>query len=198
MRVISGQCKGKRLFSVRGLNLRPTSDRVREAIFDILQDQIEGRQVLDLFAGTGALGIEALSRGAGRAVFVEESPRSLAALRKNIEECRLRDRARVLARDVKTGIKILENQGESFQIIFLDPPYGKGFVPQTLEALAVSSILSPHTLIVAEHAATDPAFSIPRLEGVDVRKYGGTLVSFFRRQEEATELNPKAIKRSAL
>ncbi len=198
MRVISGQCKGKRLFSVRGLNLRPTSDRVREAIFDILQDQIEGRQVLDLFAGTGALGIEALSRGAGRAVFVEESAPSLTVLRKNIEECRMKDRAQVLAREVKSGIKILEAKGESFQIIFLDPPYGKEFVPKTLKALATSSIVSPDTLIVAEHAATDPAFSIPHLERVDARKYGGTLVSFFRMQEEAKEFNPEVIKRSAL
>jgi 16S rRNA G966 N2-methylase RsmD len=104
----------------------------------------------------------------------------------------------VLAREVTTGIKILEDQGESFQIIFLDPPYGQGFVPKTLEALAASSIVSPHTLIVAEHAVTDPAFSIPHLERVDVRKYGGTLVSFFRMQEGATEFNPKVIKRSAL
>ena len=198
MRVISGRCKGKRLFSVRGLNLRPTSDRVREAIFDILQDQIEGRKVLDLFAGTGALGIEALSRGAGRAVFVEESPRSLTALRKNIEECRMKDRAQVLAREVKSGIRILEAKGESFHIIFLDPPYGKGFVPKTLKALATSSIVSPDTLIVAEHAATDPAFSIPHLECVDARKYGGTLVSFFRTQKETMEFNSKANKRSAL
>ena len=198
MRVISGQCKGKRLFSVRGLDLRPTSDRVREAIFDILQNQIEGRQVLDLFAGTGALGIEALSRGAGRAVFVEENPRSLTVLRKNIEECRVKDRAQVLAREVNTGIKILEAKGESFQIIFLDPPYGQGFVLKTLEALAASSIVSPDTLIVAEHAATDPVFPIPHLERIAARKYGGTLVSFFRMQEEATEFNPKAIKRSAL
>ncbi len=197
MRVISGQCKGKRLFSVKGLNLRPTSDRVREAIFDILQDQIEGRQVLDLFAGTGALGIEALSRGAGRAVFVEESPRSLTVLRKNIEECRLKERAQVLGREVKAGNKILEDKGESFHIIFLDPPYGRGLVPKTLRALAASSIVSPETLIVAEHAAMDPISSIPPLDRVDARKYGGTLVSFFL-AEEVTELNPKTMKRSSL
>ena len=189
MRVISGTCKGKRLFSLKGLNLRPTSDRVKEAIFDILQDQIEGRQVLDLFAGTGALGIEALSRGARGAVFVEESPRSLTVLRKNIEECRVKDRARVLAREVKTGIKILEAKGESFQIIFLDPPYGKGFAHKTLKALATSSIVSPDTLIVAEHAATDDILSIPRLQRVDTRKYGGTLVSFFQLQKEPKEFN---------
>ena len=189
MRVISGTCKGKRLFSLKGLNLRPTSDRVKEAIFDILQDQIEGRQVLDLFAGTGALGIEALSRGARGAVFVEESPRSLTVLRKNIEECRVKDRAQVLAREVMTGIKILEAKGESFQLIFLDPPYGKGVAHKTLKALAASSIVSPDTMIVAEHAAADDISSIPHLERVDARKYGGTRVSFFQLQKEPKEFN---------
>jgi len=181
LRVISGQCKGKRLFSVKGPNLRPTSDRVKEAIFDILQDQIEGREVLDLFSGTGALGIEALSRGAGRAVFVEASPRCLAALRKNIEECRLVDRAHVLAREVKAAIRILEAKGESFQLIFLDPPYGKGLAHETLKHLAASSIVNRHTLIVAEHAATDDICSIPDLQRLDARKYGSTRVSFFSR-----------------
>ncbi len=198
MRVISGQCKGKRLFSVKGLNLRPTSDRVKEAIFDILQNQIEGREVLDLFAGTGALGIEALSRGARRAVFVESSPRCLTALRKNIEECRFQDRAQVLAREVKSGIKILEAKGESFQFIFLDPPYEKGFALKTLKALAVSPIVSSDTLIVAEHAVSEEISSIPPLQRVDARKYGGTRVSFFRTQKEETEFHPHTFKRSAL
>ncbi|MBU1207181.1 MAG: 16S rRNA (guanine(966)-N(2))-methyltransferase RsmD [Proteobacteria bacterium] len=189
MRIISGQWKGKRLFSVKGLNLRPTSDRVKEAIFDILQDHIAGQQVLDLFAGTGALGIEALSRGAKRAVFVEESAHSLTALRKNIEECKIKDQAQVLAREVMAGIKILEAKGESFQLIFLDPPYGKGLAHKTLKILAKSSIVSSDTLIIAEHAPTNDIFSIPHLQRVDTRKYGGTLVSFFQLQKEPTEFN---------
>ena len=189
MRVISGKWKGKRLFSVKGLNLRPTSDRVKEAIFDIVQNHIAGQQVLDLFAGTGALGIEALSRGARRAVFVEESARSLTALRKNIEECKIKDQAQVLAREALAGIKILESKGESFQLIFMDPPYGKGLAYKTLKVLATSSILSPDTLIIAEHAPMDDIFSIPHLQRVDARKYGGTLVSFFRLEKEPQESN---------
>jgi 16S rRNA (guanine966-N2)-methyltransferase len=184
LRVISGKWKGKRLSSVKGLNLRPTSDRVKEAIFDILQDHIAGQQVLDLFAGTGALGIEALSRGAKRAVFVEESPRSLMALRKNIEGCQAKDQAQVLPREVTHGIKILEAQGESFQLIFLDPPYQKGLANKALKVLAGSSIVSPDTLIIVEHSSNEELLSIPRLQRVDARKYGNTLVSFWRREEK--------------
>jgi 16S rRNA (guanine(966)-N(2))-methyltransferase RsmD len=111
LRVVSGKCKGKKLFTFKGLSLRPTSDRVKESIFDILQKFPPGEKVLDLFAGTGALGIEALSRGARRAVFVEENARSGAALRKNIEACRLSDQSELIDREAQNGLKILEERG---------------------------------------------------------------------------------------
>lgn len=189
MRVISGKLKGKKLFSLKGQSLRPTSDRVKEAIFDILQDQIRGKKVLDLFAGTGALGIEALSRGARSAVFVEESTRSLAALRKNIKECRLKEQAEVLAREAQTGIKILETRGESFELIFLDPPYGRGLARRVLQALSRSSIVSPGTLIVAEHSLSEELDSIPSWQRVDLRRYGRTQVSFFSLKKESSSGN---------
>lgn len=189
MRVISGKLKGKKLFSLKGQTLRPTSDRVKEAIFDILQDQIRGKKVLDLFGGTGALGIEALSRGARSAVFVEESTRSLAALRKNIKECRLKEQAEVLAREAQTGIKILETRGESFELIFLDPPYGRGLARRVLQALSRSSIVSPGTLIVAEHSLSEELDSIPSWQRVDLRRYGRTQVSFFSLKKESSSGN---------
>ncbi len=105
MRVISGTCKGRRLFAVKGLDLRPTSDRVKEAIFDILQDRCRDQRVLDLFAGTGALGVEALSRGARGAVFIEKNPRSLATLRKNITLCGLSEQAEIVPLDVFIGLR---------------------------------------------------------------------------------------------
>ena len=179
MRVISGNLKGRRLSSLKGQKLRPTSDRVKEAIFDILQDQIRGQKVLDLFAGTGALGIEALSRGAKWAVFVEESTRSLSALRRNLEECRLEDRAEVLGREARAAIKILEARGDSFELIFLDPPYGKGLARRALETLSRSSIVTPHTLVVAEHSLSEKLDFIPSWQRVDERRYGSTQVSFF-------------------
>jgi 16S rRNA (guanine966-N2)-methyltransferase len=180
LRVISGNLKGRRLFSLKGQRLRPTSDRVKEAIFDILQDQIRGGKVLDLFAGTGALGIEALSRGARLAVFVEGNTRSLGALHRNIEECGLKERADVLGREVWTAIGILEGRGDSFELIFLDPPYGKGLARRALEALSRSSIVGPGTVVVAEHSLTEKLDSLPSLQRVDERRYGSTQVSFFR------------------
>ena len=185
MRVISGNLRGKRLFSPKGQELRPTSDRVKEAIFDILQDQFQGQNVLDLFAGTGALGIECLSRGASKAVFVEESPRSLSALRRNIEECRLKDKTEVLGRKVLPALKILEVRGETFGLIFLDPPYDKGEVRRVLEVLSRSSILTPGALVVAEHSLSEGIDSIPSLQRVDRRQYGRTLVSFFRPEKKS-------------
>ena len=180
MRVISGNLRGRRLFSPKGQKLRPTSDRVKEAIFDILRDQFQGQNVLDLFAGTGALGIESLSRGARRAVFVEESPRSLITLRRNIEECRLKELAEVLGRAVLPALKILEARGEAFGLIFLDPPYDKGEARRVLEVLSTSSILTPGTLVVAEHSVSEEIDPIPLLQRIDLRKYGRTRVSFFR------------------
>jgi 16S rRNA (guanine966-N2)-methyltransferase len=180
LRVISGNLRGKRLFSPKGQELRPTSDRVKEAIFNILQDQFQGQNVLDLFAGTGALGIECLSRGASKAVFVDESPRSLSALRRNIEECRLKDKTEVLGRKVLPALKILEVRGETFGLVFLDPPYDKGEARRVLEVLSRSSILTPGALVVAEHSLSEGIDSIPSLPRVDRRKYGRTLVSFFR------------------
>lgn len=191
MRVIGGSLKGKKLFSAKGLNLRPTSDRVKESIFDILQDQFQGWNVLDLFAGTGALGIEALSRGAKRAVFVEGNKRSLGALRRNIEECRLKEQSEVLGREVQATIKILEARGESFELIFLDPPYGRGLARRILEALSGNSIVTPDTLVVAEHSISEGIESIPSLKRIDLRKYGRTLISFFRPEKESS--NPHSM-----
>ncbi len=178
MRVISGRLKGRKIFAPKGFDLRPTSDRVKEAIFDILQNSVRDGVVLDLFAGTGALGIEALSRGAKRAVFVEASGRSLAVLRRNIEAFRLHEESEVLAADVATGIKALARRGEAFDLIFLDPPYGKGLAHMTLRALSGGEVLGPGARIVAEHSPAEDLDSIP-LEQVDRRKYGSTLVSFF-------------------
>jgi 16S rRNA (guanine966-N2)-methyltransferase len=184
LRVISGKCKGKKLLALKGLSLRPTSDRVKEAIFDILQKFPSGKNVLDLFAGTGALGIEALSRGAQRAVFVEGSARSGAVLRRNIEACRLSDQAEVISKEVQAGLKALEERRDLFDLIFLDPPYGKGLAYRALGNLSQSRILSVNALIVAEHSPDEDLSSISSLERIHWRKYRGTEVSFFRKKEK--------------
>ena len=181
MRVISGTLKGKKLLSAKGLSLRPTSDRVRESIFDILQGKVEGLRVLDLFAGTGAMGIEALSRGAISAVFIENQESSLEILRKNLSACRMEAVTQVLAKEAEEGLRLLEGQGGSFELIFLDPPYGKGLVRRTLGRLAESRLWVPETLIVAEHSPAEEVEGVFPWERVDFRKYGGTRISFFRK-----------------
>jgi len=181
LRVISGTLKRKKLFSVKGRSLRPTSDRVRESVFDILQGIIEGRRVLDLFAGTGAMGIEALSRGALAAVFIENHPSSLDALRRNLAACRLEGVSEVLAKEAEEGLRFLEERGGNFEFIFLDPPYGKGLARETVNKLAESAILKPETLIVAEHSPAEAVEGIFPLERVDFRRYGSTRISFFRK-----------------
>jgi len=180
LRVISGKLKGKKLSATKGLSLRPTSDRVKEAIFDILQDQVQGQKVLDLFAGTGALGIEAISRGAQKAIFIEKNPPSLKALRKNIEDCHLGQQVEILAREAREGIKILEGRRESFALVFLDPPYGKGLAEKTLASLSQSSIVAPEALIITEHATTEEIRPTPPLQVIDERKYGRTKISIFQ------------------
>ena len=181
MRVISGTLKGKKLFSAKGLSLRPTSDRVRESVFDILQGIPEGLRVLDLFAGTGAMGIEALSRGAAAAVFIENHPSSLEVLRKNLTVCRLEGVSEVLAKEAEEGLQFLEGRGRSFELVFLDPPYGKGLARSILKKLAGSALLKPETLIVAEHASAEEVEGFLPLQRVDFRKYGSTRISFFRK-----------------
>ncbi len=181
MRVISGTLKGRRLSAPKGRALRPTSDRVREAIFDILQGDVQGRKALDLFAGTGALGIEALSRGATKAVFVEANPHFFAVLKRNLDDLGLQEKAEVLHREVTTGIKTLAGQGEEFDLVFLDPPYGKGLAHRTLRALSEEKILSREGLIIAEHSREEELEDIVLLERIDQRRYGRTLVSFFRK-----------------
>ncbi len=180
MRVIAGELKGKKLFSVKGLRLRPTSDRVKEAIFDILQDKVAGKKVLDLFAGTGALGIEALSRGAEKAIFVEHSPHVLAALRRNIAECRLEKKTEVLACDVFKGIKILASRGEVCDLIFIDPPYGRGLVEETLKNLSQSGLVPPDGLIIAEHSLKEDLLIPHPWKLIAHRHYGATGISFWK------------------
>ncbi|MBI4495750.1 MAG: 16S rRNA (guanine(966)-N(2))-methyltransferase RsmD [Deltaproteobacteria bacterium] len=191
MRVIGGRLRGRKLYTPRGLEVRPTSDRVREAIFNILRNHIQGENVLDLFAGTGALGIEALSRGAQGAVFVEKSARSLAVLTRNLAVLGLLPKAEVLPLEVSSGIRVLQARGRTFGLVFLDPPYEKGLVRHTLAELDRSPILASGAVIVAEHSPAEEWGPFSRLQQVDQRKYGGTEVSIFRPAPDPLRSNEK-------
>lgn len=161
MRVITGSARGRRLKELEGMETRPTTDRVKEGLFSILQFDIEGRRVLDLFAGTGQLGIEALSRGADSCVFVDRRGDAAALVKENLKTTGLAHRARVVSGDSIEYLKRL--QGEKFDLIFLDPPYGEGLLETALELIAGFDILSPHGIIAAEAPAekTLPALGGP-------------------------------------
>ncbi len=179
MRIIAGMAKGRRLVTSKGQSLRPTSDRVKESIFNILGDKVEGRVVLDLFAGTGNLGIEALSRGARRAVFVEKGRRALQLIQKNLLQCGMTGQSEVVPKDVLRSIGIFGRRGESFDLILIDPPYEKGLIERTLTRLRSESIYHEDSILVIQHDRREP---LPDpLEGWELvrqRKMGDTVVSF--------------------
>ncbi len=179
MRVISGALKGRRLNAPAGLSTRPTADRIRESVFNILAGSVEAERVLDLFAGTGALGIEALSRGAASAVFVDLAKAALAVIQRNIRDLGLEDRTRVIHWDILKNLNCLISQQRAFDLVFMDPPYETDAVAPTLAALLSCGALSPGARIVIEHSAREPiGFNRDLLTLVDQRKFGKTLVSF--------------------
>ena len=149
MRVTTGSARGRRLKELQGMDTRPTTDKVKEGLFSVIQFDIEGRRVLDLFAGTGQLGIEALSRGAAEAVFVEKRMDAVRLVKENLALCQLQDQARVHAGDSLAYLR----SGEKFDLIFLDPPYGSDLLDQALEMIAAFDICRAHGIIVAESAA---------------------------------------------
>ncbi|MBP8645829.1 MAG: 16S rRNA (guanine(966)-N(2))-methyltransferase RsmD [Syntrophobacteraceae bacterium] len=180
MRIVAGAFRGRRLLTPRGLHIRPTSDRVREAMFSILAPYLPEARVLDLYAGTGALGLEALSRGAVRSVFVDDHPEALRLIRANVKLCGVEDRAEILSGPVDRVIRRLACRGEGFHLIFLDPPYGKGLLEKSIPELV--PLAFPQALAVAEHGAGEV---LPECLGdwvrVEERRYGDTMISFYRR-----------------
>jgi 16S rRNA (guanine966-N2)-methyltransferase len=164
--------------------VRPTADRVREAIFDILGSGTEGARVLDLFAGTGALGLEALSRGASSAVLVESDPRIFAVLRRNVLDLGA-DAAEILPMDCRAAVRVLRGRGIRFDLVFLDPPYGKGLAERAAEDLAGACLLECGGTIVVEEAARTPAPVFPAAwERAGDKRYGDTRVMIFTAGKE--------------
>jgi 16S rRNA (guanine966-N2)-methyltransferase len=187
MRIIAGLCKGRRLAAVKG-RIRPTSDKVREAIFSILGPAVVEARVLDLFAGTGALSLEALSRGAVDAVMVEEDGAALSVLRQNLEALGFQERVQVMAVPVSAALRKLAARGTQFSLIFLDPPYGRGLALNTLVTLQGSGLLQPEARIVAEHSHRETLpEQVGRLVLKQGRRYGDTQVAFYRVGENSQE-----------
>lgn len=179
MRIITGSAKGTKLKTPRGMETRPTGDRVKESVFNILGSLLIDAKVLDLFAGTGNLGLEALSRGAASAVFIDRSSASIDLIRENIELTKLSAQAEVIKGDSFTTLDRLINNNLQFDLIFCDPPYNKGMVQKVLNKVEKSKFLSSNGVIVVEHSKHEiindefKQLNIKRTE-----KYGETLVSF--------------------
>jgi 16S rRNA (guanine966-N2)-methyltransferase len=179
IRIIGGELKGRKLATVRGISTRPTSDRVRESIFNILGDRVRGTRVLDLYAGTGAMGIEALSRGAESVLFADDHEAALAALEKNIKSCSLQRRADMVKWNLLNNLNIIRSHRPAFNLVFLDPPYDKNMIRPTLSNLGMSQFLQDNCRLVLEHSPLEPIpENLPGFKISDRRRYGKTLVSF--------------------
>jgi 16S rRNA (guanine966-N2)-methyltransferase len=183
MRIVAGSAKGRALAGPKttSKHIRPTADRVRETIFNVLGQWLEGQKVLDLYAGTGALGLESVSRGAPRAVLVDSDREALALCRANTDTLGFGAQVEILAQPVERALQTLGRRGDRFELIFADPPYAARVVETVLEGIARNGVLAPGGTVVIEHDKREAApESHEGFERVDQRRFGDTLVSLFR------------------
>jgi 16S rRNA (guanine966-N2)-methyltransferase len=188
MRITGGTFRSRAISSPRGDETRPTSDRVREALFSILTSRadgpaLEGARVLDLYAGTGALGLEALSRGAAQVVFVERRRETLTALRANIASLGVEKETRVISRSVESVMGEAVGDLGAFDVIFADPPYAdvqSGAAPRTLDRILGAGALAAGGLFVLEHASKTSSPTLKSVTCLDFRRYGDTQITFYR------------------
>lgn len=182
MRVVSGNLRGMKLNTIEGDSTRPTRDMVKEALFSILQNDVPNAVFLDLFAGSGAIGIEALSRGAKEAIFIDLNPKCVAVIKENVQKGRLTDCSRIYSTDYKTALKKLS--GEKIDIIYIDPPYHQNMGIDAIKKVSEYDILAEEGLIVIE---TDTDEEVPdvigRYEKFNYKRYGRNILSMFRRKE---------------
>ena len=187
MRVVSGLFRGRAITAQPGAGTRPTGDRARQAIFNVLEHAawspgLAGRRVIDLFAGSGALGVEAMSRGAAFCLFVETDEDARGAIRDNLEAFGLFGATRIHRRDATDLGQRPASAGPAFDLAFLDPPYGKGLGERTLAALAQGGWLAPGAAVVFERGADEPDPELPGYALLDARDYGAARVLFLRLQ----------------
>jgi 16S rRNA (guanine966-N2)-methyltransferase len=186
MKVIGGTARGRKLKVPKGLSVRPTAARVKESLFNILPHDFSGLHVLDLFAGSGNVSVEALSRGADLAVLVDQSARSAAVIRANLIELQLDHRAQIWPIPVARALRKLDRDGAQFDLIFLDPPYDKGLISTTMASIGKCNLLNAAGVVVVEHSGREtvkPDYGDLILN--DRRRYGDTFLSFFHKQDAA-------------
>lgn len=184
MRIISGLARGTKLYTLDGENTRPTLDRIKEPLFSIIQNYINGSVVLDLFSGSGALGLEALSRGAKKAVLCDKSYEAIEIIKKNINKTHMEEKAKVVNADYK---KCLLSLNEKFDIIFLDPPYKLNIAVNALEIILENNLLSPNGIIIIEtdeeERETQKIKELNNIEIINFKKYGRVKLIFLKLKE---------------
>ena len=180
MRIVAGKNKGNILKSPKDLSIRPTSEKAREALFDILGTSVRESCFLDLFAGTGAVGIEALSRGVKKVIFIEKEPKCIKIIKKNLEKTENIQNAVVYKIDFLTGLKLLAKKNYLLDYIFLDPPYNRGLVNISLLEIAKLPILRKNGLVIAQHYKKEKVMEkINNLRLFNQRRYGECFLSFY-------------------
>jgi len=179
MRIISGNCRGRKLVKIHGQQIRPTSDRTKEAIFNILGQKVRKARVLDLFAGTGALGLEALSRGARHATFIDLS---CDIIHENLKLCRFEEKAKVICHDIVKDTIPESLNGQQFDLVFIDPPYGKGYIEDILKKELFENLLDDNCIIIAEQSCKESLQT--ELSSINIyrqKKYSKTIISFMNK-----------------
>lgn len=184
MRIISGLARGTKLYTLEGTETRPTLDRVKEPLFSIIQNNIPNANVLDLFAGSGALGLESLSRGAKKAILCDKSYKAIAIIKQNVEKTRLIEKAEVIQGDYKKVLNNLTDGEQKFDIIFLDPPYKQNIMPEIINKIIELNLLAEDGIVVAE---TDQEQVVEEIKNTnmninDIRKYGRVILIFLNRK----------------
>lgn len=180
LRIIAGSAKGRRLFSPKSRDIRPTTDRVKESVFNMISNYIENAVVIDLFTGTGNLGIEALSRGAEKAYFCDCSRESLELAKKNIELCQFNEKSTVIHANYENALNFIKDKAD---VIFLDPPYNSGIVQACICKIIELGLLNPDGIIVAEHSISEqlPDYE-PDLVVIKKKKYGAIMITIYNHQ----------------
>lgn len=185
MRVISGKSRGKKLISLEGDNTRPTLDRVKEALFNKIQFNVQDATVLDLFAGTGALGVEALSRGAKEVVFCDKVQEAIKVIKQNVINTNNLDKSIIINEDYNEGLENMSKQNKKFDIVFLDPPYKTNLAIESLQKIIMSNLLTEDGIVVIETDDINKEKEILKIEKIEIfdkRKYGSVWLIFIRKE----------------
>lgn len=183
MRVISGISRGCKLKSPEGLATRPTTDRIKESIFNIMAPDLYECRFLDIFSGSGAIAIEALSRGAKEAVLIDNSDKAMAVIKENLTHTKLIDKAETLKADVFAALNVLGAKGRQFDIIFLDPPYASGLYSQVLSAIVEHKLLDEDGYIIAEQSSGDEPAEVSGLVNYRIKNYKTSKMAFYALEE---------------